>query len=338
MLQPATRTGRPAARRRACILLTLELLLLTIVLALPDGAFAYRVAGAGGWSTQTSGTVGNFLGIAFSDATNGWAVGEGGMIVATTNGGVTWSAQVSGTTQDLNAVAFVDATHGLVVGGHGTILATANGGATWTMQSMWNTAYLVAASFGDATYGWATGGSGTVFATTDGGTSWSAQNSGSGVFLSAVTFTDADHGWAVGQNGAIVATTNGGATWIPQSSGSAAWLRSIAFADAAHGWAAGMGGAILSTTTGGLAPPSIAKLKPAFGRRGGSATITGSGFGAKRGAGVVKFGAVSCVKYVSWSVTKITCRVPAKAKYGVVKVTVKTAVGKSSAKSFNVKR
>jgi hypothetical protein len=52
----------------------------------------------------------------------------------------------------------------------------------------------------------------------------------------------------------------------------------------------------------------------------------------------VKFGAKSCTNYVSWSATQIKCKVPAAAKFGVVNVTVKTAAGTSSGKSFTVKR
>ena len=38
----------------------------------------------------------------------------------------------------------------------------------------------------------------------------------------------------------------------------------------------------------------------------------------------MKFGSKACAKYVSWSTTRIMCKVPAKAKHGAVKVTVNT--------------
>ena len=65
----------------------------------------------------------------FTDANHGWAVGAGGTIVATTDGGATWSAQDSGTTQTLNSVVFTDADHGIIVGYGGTVLSTTRGGA-----------------------------------------------------------------------------------------------------------------------------------------------------------------------------------------------------------------
>ncbi len=83
--------------------------------------------------------------------------------------------------------------------------------------------------------------------------------------------------------------------------------------------------------------PTITKLKPTSGKRGATVTITGTGFGTKRGTGFVKFGAGKCTKYVSWSATSIRCKVPAKAKLGTLKVKVTTAAGTSNAKSFKVK-
>ena len=84
--------------------------------------------------------------------------------------------------------------------------------------------------------------------------------------------------------------------------------------------------------------PKIVRLKPTSAGRGAIVTIIGSEFGVRSGTSYVEFGATKCVKYVSWSGAKIKCRVPAKAEYGKVKVTVTTAVGASNAKSFKVKR
>jgi len=84
--------------------------------------------------------------------------------------------------------------------------------------------------------------------------------------------------------------------------------------------------------------PAIARLAPTSGKRGATVTITGSGFGAVRGAGSVKYGATKCTTFLSWGDGRIKCKVPAKAKYGTVKVVVTTAGGASKARSFWVKR
>ena len=143
--------------------------------------------------------------------------------------------------------------------------------------------------------------------------------------------------------GASAFVSGGGGGWFKQSSGTTAPLYAVAFPDAAHGWAVGEGGTILVTTNGGVSPaptaaPKIAKLQPASARRGATVTISGTDFGAAQGTSSVKYGATKCTGYVSWSDTRIKCKVPAQAKYGAVRVTVTTAAGKSNAMIFTVKR
>ena len=83
--------------------------------------------GGATWNAQRPGTSQILTGVTFSDATHGWAVGQGGTILATTDGGA-WRAQSSGTTATLYAVAFPDAAHGWAVGYGGRIFATTSGG------------------------------------------------------------------------------------------------------------------------------------------------------------------------------------------------------------------
>jgi len=94
----------------------------------------------------------------------------------------------------------------------------------------------------------------------------------------------------------------------------------------------------IRTTTSLRLKPRIAKLSPTSGNRGVTVTITGTAFGTKRGTSYVKFGVTKCTKYLSWSKTRIKCRVLAKAKFGWLKVRVTTTLGVSNAKSFRVKR
>ncbi len=82
-----------------------------------------------------------------------------------------------------------------------------------------------------------------------------------------------------------------------------------------------------------LAVPHVLKLGPVTGKVGAVATITGRGFGAKRGSGRVFFGTRAATAYLSWSSTRIKVRVPAIAK-GRKTVTVKTAGGKSNGRYF----
>jgi photosystem II stability/assembly factor-like uncharacterized protein len=45
--------------------------------------------------------------VSFTDASNGWAVGSGGTIVHTSDGGLTWTPQNSGTSSGLSSVVFL---------------------------------------------------------------------------------------------------------------------------------------------------------------------------------------------------------------------------------------
>ena len=91
------------------------------------------------------------------------------------------------------------------------------------------------------------------------------------------------------------------------------------------------------TVTGALqAKPVLIKLSPVSGKRSATVTITGKNLG-KRSGGYVTFGSARCTKYVSWSSTRIKCRVPEKARFGRAKVVVVTAAGSSNAKAFTVK-
>ncbi len=67
----------------------------------------------------------------FADPGRGWAVGSGGVIIATVDGGRTWRPQASGVGDDLFDVKFFDAREGWAVGSGGTMLHTTDGGRTW---------------------------------------------------------------------------------------------------------------------------------------------------------------------------------------------------------------
>ena len=126
--------------------------------------------------------------IVFTDATHGWAVGvgwgsQGGMILATTDGGTTWHQQPvsAGLWEWFYSVDFVDARHGWAVGQDGIIAATTDGGATWKRQSA-PISYAIdleQVDFVNTKRGWTAGESwganGIILATKDGGSTWLAQ-------------------------------------------------------------------------------------------------------------------------------------------------------------------
>lgn len=192
-----------------------------------------------------------FRGVDFTDLRTGWAVGNGGKIAVTRDGGASWKEQLSGTFENLQSVHFVDPQNGWVVGLNGTIAATHDGGAKWELQQSGSKTYLSAVHFTDASNGWAVGDVGTIIATRNGGVSWARQHSGTNRNLVGVHFADSRTGWTVGDGGIILATQDGGANWVQQQSGTESNLRAVDFVGTHTGWAVGLGGTIVATRDGG---------------------------------------------------------------------------------------
>src|SRR5205814_1458906 len=102
--------------------------------ALRNTALYFLTAGMGlaqigaadsGWFWQNPLPQGERLqAVSFTNVNTGNAVGEGGTILRTTDGGATWKQQSSGTTHWLYGVFFTDANTGTAVGSSGMILRT----------------------------------------------------------------------------------------------------------------------------------------------------------------------------------------------------------------------
>lgn len=180
-------------------------------------------------------------GIAFTDATHGWAVGDLGGVAKTVDGGATWTTvqkPASGGAY-LRAITAVSSTKCIAVGDGGAIRAITASGVT--AVSSGTTKALRGVAFADATHGWAVGDDATMKRTTDGGVTWTSQTvqylpnaSISATRILAIAFADALNGMAVGTYQQVWRTSDGGATWtraqIPLDTGGAE-LRGISFAD-----------------------------------------------------------------------------------------------------------
>jgi hypothetical protein len=155
---------------------------------------------------------------------------------------------------------------------------------------------------------------------------------------------------AVGTSVAILGTNLTGSTRVSFAGAQASFAVDSATKITAKVPAGAASGTISVTTAGGTAissgiftvtvtpKPSLSRLSPTAAKRGVTVTLTGKNFGAKRSTSYVKFGTTKVTKCVSWSNTRIKCKVPAKAKFGKLKITVVTAGGTSSARTFTVKR
>ena len=199
------------------------------------------------WFTLNSGVTVDLNDIFFVDASTGYSVGGYGMIIKTTDGGITWQQKNSGTTNWLHSVFFTDASTGYTVGGG--CYKTSDGGETWTeMITGITTSAMFSVYFVDANTGYAVGGAGTIIKTTDAGATWMIQNSGVGDELHGVHFFDENIGWAVG-NYHILHTTDGGITWTHQYH--LVIFHDCVATDSETCFASGTWGTIMKTTDGG---------------------------------------------------------------------------------------
>ncbi len=181
------------------------------------------------WTSQTewidtTGKNGILNAVQFSDQQIGWAVGNHGTIMKTTNGGVNWAPQIQNPEIVLNDVHFIDINNGWAVGGNHFFITT-NGGSIWENQLFYDSSMIGGllncydVHFVNPTTGYVVGGWDEsrvygnrliIFKTIDGGLTWTEQVCQDTLPLFAVNFIDFLTGWAVGANGIILHTTNGG--------------------------------------------------------------------------------------------------------------------------------
>ncbi|MBN1535753.1 MAG: hypothetical protein JW908_03390 [Anaerolineales bacterium] len=235
-----------ASKLRAFVGLALIFALLGSV---PGSASSTGYVDLPGWHWISGGGI---AGVSFINNMVGWAVGGGGLIIHTTNAGLSWTPQTSGIKSTLQDVQFLDNDHGWAAGDGGVILATDDGGVTWVTQTTPTSEYLYRVYFVNTNYGWAVGDNGTILTTQNGGLLWTSQTSNTTETLYGVDFVDTTHGWSVGANGTVIATTNGGSTWNDQPSCDEIHaLYDVDFVDQNNGWIVGWGSALWTTSNGG---------------------------------------------------------------------------------------
>jgi photosystem II stability/assembly factor-like uncharacterized protein len=201
-----------------------------------------------GWFAQTSNWSGQLNDLYFDrDGRHGWAVGDGGAILATTDAGATWTRQASNTLFNLNAVWFTDADSGWAVGNSGMAVHTRDGGNTWTPMPTGASENLRDVYFAYPDTGWAVGNAGAVLRTFDWGATWDKQNPTPSPLYS-VSFAGTRDGWAVGDNGTILGTTDRGTTWNAAPSVTAQSLRGVHRRSEFVAFAVGQQGVIPRTT------------------------------------------------------------------------------------------
>jgi photosystem II stability/assembly factor-like uncharacterized protein len=130
--------------------------------------------------------VGTFRAIHFSGRL-GFAVGDGGTIIRTSDGGTSWTL-ASTAPADLRSVA-IDPTGKSVVaaGKSGLLWRSLDSGLTWSQAQVATSVQLNGAAFRqDTSEGWVVGDNGTIFYTPDGAQTWRSMDSPSSANLTAI--------------------------------------------------------------------------------------------------------------------------------------------------------
>ncbi|MFQ6092573.1 MAG: YCF48-related protein, partial [bacterium] len=146
--------------------------------------------------------------VCFADRSNGWAVGVGGTILHTSDGGQRWVEQRSGTTEELTHIQAVNSETAWVSGKFDGLIKTVNGGQNWTIVRPDPSYIFGPIAFPTSQTGWVVGrsktdGSVVIFHTTNGGGQWGTTPVASKEGFTAVDFVSPFEGWAVGEKGTI---------------------------------------------------------------------------------------------------------------------------------------
>jgi photosystem II stability/assembly factor-like uncharacterized protein len=186
------------------LILTLAIISFSVVNSYPQSA----------WFWQNPVPTGEQIySVIFQNTDKGFAVGYGGEILKSSNGGMNWLQQASPSTKDLNDIHIINTGLGFICGDSGIVLKTENAGQTWTeiqtptfnmLESIWcvNDEIIIAA-----------GNFGTVLRSTDRGNSWSKIFTGITNNLRDICFVNSDSGVIVGYGGYLLRTTNSGENW-----------------------------------------------------------------------------------------------------------------------------
>ncbi|MBX2990499.1 MAG: T9SS type A sorting domain-containing protein [Bacteroidetes bacterium] len=230
---------------------------------------SFPLASLAQWLQQVSPSTELLWKIRFTDAANGWIVGQT-RLYRTTDGGQSWSPKDTvmnlGSLRALSGDVAIYCEGWLGTGPNRGIRKTTDGGSSWrsvdTARYVYNDA-----KFPTPQIGYAAGREAStqqyvpaIRKTTDGGETWATIFSlNGGVDFQAVSFLDPDNGWAMTYSPALIyRTTNAGAVWTFQDTvglynGTTYPMRDLAFTTLDSGWAVGgiAGTSVISKTTNG---------------------------------------------------------------------------------------
>jgi len=148
--------------------------------------------------------------IFFTDAQNGWVIGDSGFIARSTDGGNSWNKSPTSVLDSLTTLFFIDSATGWVGGENGLIISTINSGETWQDRSGSFDETIRDIHFIDDSLGYSLS-SNAVRKTLDAGISWEEVNGLSqSSMLQDLEVLDPDIFWVLGSSSDLFRTIDGG--------------------------------------------------------------------------------------------------------------------------------
>jgi hypothetical protein len=211
------------------------------------------------WTLYQTGVPYSLFAVDFKDANTGIAVGQGGTIIRTTDGGQSWTPVYQYLTIWLNDVKWQGAGNpswAWAVGLNGVILKSTNDGANWTVSK--DSSDVLHTLRGLETWGvdnvLAVGYAGAMFQTNNGGANW-VQRTDIAWTMHSIAFSPnfAIDGRAIisGTDGLVWRSTNSGANWTRVNSNRFDYLNDVVFINPDVAMICGNNGTILRSTNWG---------------------------------------------------------------------------------------
>ncbi len=188
----------------------------------------------------------------------GYAVGSdvtydgNGIILKTTDNGLTWTQISSGTIPGLQSVYFTSVDTGYAAGWQNYFIKTTDGGVTWTQKNVDpNVWYFVNIEFWDTNNGIAAAAGAELFVTTDAGETWTAAT-GMTQDIQDVCYAGSNTLYAVGGDEKISKSIDGGFSWTQIYSGTfQSYFYGVNFLNPDFGIVGEDDAKVMTTTDGG---------------------------------------------------------------------------------------
>ena len=181
--------------------------------------------------------------IAFIDDSLGFACGDSGTVIKTTDGGSSWEniAIPSVGKRKLLDIEFSEGAKGIITGENGLLLITDNFGFSWnqieltklfgdlsepprTFKSCWKYGKIFILAY-----------NGYIFQSSNYGKTWERTFSDKNDYFYNIVFTDEQTGFIVGKNGVILKSTDAGYSWNKITKFTANYIKGIDFNSSAKG-------------------------------------------------------------------------------------------------------